>query len=172
MRRHATRRAALLSLPAILDGARAKPAGGAVQGQVSDRPLWRQADGGRLPRRPDPRHAEGLGIEDNTIVVFASDNGPGEAVAIRQSRNARHGQFRPFRGELGEATEGRYARRRSALAGAGQAEHHVLRDVLDHGFPPTFAHIVGGTLPRPADRRRRPDRCLVRNSGRATARAC
>jgi hypothetical protein len=33
-------RAALLPLPAILDGACAEPAGGAVQGQVPDRQLW------------------------------------------------------------------------------------------------------------------------------------
>ena len=31
----------------------------AVRGQVADRPVRRQADGRRLPRRPDPRHAEG-----------------------------------------------------------------------------------------------------------------
>jgi len=53
-----------------------EPAFPTVQGQITDRQLRRQADGRGLPRRPDPRHAEQLGIDDNTIVVFASDNGP------------------------------------------------------------------------------------------------
>ena len=49
-----------------------------------------------------------LGVADNTIVVFASDNGPyGEAA--REFGNAGTpdmGTSGPFRGELGEVTEG------------------------------------------------------------------
>jgi len=49
-----------------------------------------------------------LGADDNTLVVFASDNGPcGET--MRNEGNwatADMGNSGPFRGELGEATEG------------------------------------------------------------------
>src|SRR5215469_7852639 len=51
---------------------------------------------------------KGLGIEDNTIVVFASDNGPyGEAAReFGNDGTPDMGNSGPFRGELGEATEG------------------------------------------------------------------
>ena len=52
-------REAFLPLPAVLHGACAEPALGGVQGKVADRQLRRQVDGGRPPRRPDPRHARG-----------------------------------------------------------------------------------------------------------------
>jgi Sulfatase len=44
---------------AVLDGALPEPAFATVQGQVADRQLRRQDNGRGLPRRPDPRHAEG-----------------------------------------------------------------------------------------------------------------
>jgi arylsulfatase A-like enzyme len=82
-----------------------------------------------------------LGIDDNTIVVFASDNGPyGEAAReFGKRRNAGHGQFWPFprrtrRSDRGLDTDSRTY----PLAGQGQIEHHVIRNVLDHGF---LAHL-------------------------------
>src|SRR5216684_641742 len=49
-----------------------------------------------------------LGIDDNTLVVFASDNGP-QGETTREMGNQGtpdKGNAGPFRGELGEATEG------------------------------------------------------------------
>ena len=47
---------AILPLPAVLDGARPGPALGGVQGEVADRRLWRQADGG--PSHPHQQYGE------------------------------------------------------------------------------------------------------------------
>jgi arylsulfatase A-like enzyme len=97
-----------------------------------------------------------LGIDDNTIVVFASDNGPyGEAA--REFGNAGTpdmGNSGPFRGELGEATEGSI--RTAAII---RWPRHVKPDTTAYAmfsimdFLPTFAHIVGGQIPadRPID---------------------
>jgi arylsulfatase A-like enzyme len=79
-----------------------------------------------------------LGIDDNTIVVFASDNGPqGETAREHGNQGTPDmGNSAPFRGELGEVTEG--AIRTAAnhpLARQGQAEHNHIRHVLDHGLP-------------------------------------
>jgi arylsulfatase len=79
-----------------------------------------------------------LKLDDNTIVAFASDNGPwgwsGKAFGNLGSPDM--GSPGPFRGQLGEATEGSI--RTFAFIrcpGARSAEHHLLRHVLDHGFP-------------------------------------
>ena len=107
-----------------------------------------------------------LGVDDNTIVVFASDNGPyGEAAREFGNQGTPDmGNSGPFRGELGEATEG--AIRTCGdypLARQDQAEHHVVRDVLDHGFLADIrAHRRRQDAHGPADRRRGPDRCLAR----------
>jgi arylsulfatase len=49
-----------------------------------------------------------LGIDDNTIVVFASDNGPQGQTAREHGNQGTPdmGNSGPFRGELGEVTEG------------------------------------------------------------------
>jgi arylsulfatase len=49
-----------------------------------------------------------LGVDDNTLLVFASDNGPsGEIVrAVGNHGTPDMGNAGPFRGELGEVTEG------------------------------------------------------------------
>ena len=94
-----------------------------------------------------------LGVDDNTIVVFASDNGPyGRGRArVRQPGNARHGQFRPVPRELGEATEGAI-RTAAIIRWPGKVKpnttSYAMFSIMD--FLPTFAHIVGGKLP--ADR--------------------
>jgi arylsulfatase A-like enzyme len=97
-----------------------------------------------------------LGIDDNTIVVFASDNGPyGEAAREFGNQGTPDmGNAGPFRGELGEVTEG--AIRTAAIV---RWPNHVRPDTTSYAmfsimdFLPTFAHIVGGNLPtdRPID---------------------
>jgi arylsulfatase A-like enzyme len=97
-----------------------------------------------------------LGIDDNTIVVFASDNGPyGEAA--REFGNAGTpdmGNSGPFRGELGEVTEGSI-RTAAIIRWPGHVKPdttaYAMLSIMD--FLPTFAHIVGGKIPadRPID---------------------
>ncbi|MFI5001783.1 MAG: arylsulfatase, partial [Reyranellales bacterium] len=97
-----------------------------------------------------------LGIDDSTIVVFASDNGPyGEAAREFGNQGTPDmGSSGPFRGELGEATEG--AIRTAAII---RWPGHVKPDTTSYAmfsimdFLPTLAHIVGGKLPtdRPID---------------------
>lgn len=94
-----------------------------------------------------------LGIDDDTIVVFASDNGPfGEAA--REFGNAGTpdmGSSGPFRGELGEVTEGSI-RTCAIIRWPGHIKpnttSYAMFSIMD--FMPTFASIVGRKMP--ADR--------------------
>jgi arylsulfatase A-like enzyme len=97
-----------------------------------------------------------LGIEDNTIVVFASDNGPTGDV-FRDFGNhgtPDWGSPGPFRGELGEATEGSI-RTCAIIRWPGYIKpgttSYAMFSIMD--FLPTFARIVGGNIPsdRPID---------------------
>jgi arylsulfatase len=99
---------------------------------------------------------KGLGVEDNTIVVFASDNGPwGEnAREFGNHGTPDMGNSGPFRGELGEATEGSI--RTCAMIRwpgyiAPGSTSYAMFSIMD--FFPTFARIVGGKMPtdRPID---------------------
>ena len=91
-----------------------------------------------------------LGVEDNTIVVFASDNGPsGEAVREFGNQGTPDmGNAGPHRGELGEVTEGSI-RTAAIIRWPGKVKpdttSYAMFSIMD--FLPTFAHIVGGTLP-------------------------
>ena len=97
-----------------------------------------------------------LGIDDNTIVVFASDNGPyGEAAREFGNQGTPDmGNSGPFRGELGEATEGAI-RTAAIIRWPGQVKpdttSYAMFSIMD--FLPTFSHIVGGRMPtdRPID---------------------
>jgi arylsulfatase len=97
-----------------------------------------------------------LGIDDSTIVVFASDNGPyGEAAREFGNQGTPDmGNSGPFRGELGEATEGSI-RTAAIIRWPGHVKpnttSYAMFSIMD--FMPTFAHIVGGTMPtdRPID---------------------
>ena len=97
-----------------------------------------------------------LRIEDNTIVVFASDNGPsGEAVREFGNQGTPDmGNSGPFRGELGEVTEGSI-RTAAIVRWPGRimpnSTSYAMFSIMD--FLPTFAHITGGSLPtdRPID---------------------
>jgi arylsulfatase len=97
-----------------------------------------------------------LGLEDNTLVVFASDNGPyGEtAREFGNQGTPDMGNAGPFRGELGEVTEGAI-RTAAIIRWPGQVKpnttSYAMFSIMD--FLPTFAHLIGGTLPtdRPMD---------------------
>jgi len=95
-------------------------------------------------------------IENNTIVVFASDNGP-TGMTLREFGNlgsADMGSPGPFRGELGEATEGSvrtfcFVRWPGHIA-PGTSSYAMFSEM---DFLPTFAAILGAKLPtdRPID---------------------
>ena len=97
-----------------------------------------------------------LGIDDNTIVVFASDNGPQGEVAreLGNLGTPDMGSAGPFRGELGEVTEGSI-RTVAIIRWPGHIKPntaiYAMFSIMD--FLPTFAHIVGGKMPtdRPID---------------------
>jgi hypothetical protein len=91
-----------------------------------------------------------LGVDDNTIVVFASDNGPQGQTAREHGNQGTPdmGNSGPFRGELGEVTEGgirtaaiiRWPRKVKP-----NTTTYAMFSIMD--FLPTFAHIVSGKLP-------------------------
>src|SRR6202142_1227401 len=97
-----------------------------------------------------------LKIDDNTIVVFASDNGP-SGFMLREIGNLGSpdsGSPGPFRGELGEATEGAirtfcFIRWPGHIA--PNTTSYAMFSIMD--FLPTFAAILGTKLPtdRPID---------------------
>ena len=91
-----------------------------------------------------------LKIEDNTIVVFASDNGPSGWI-LRELGNLGTpdmGSPGPFRGELGEATEGAI-RTFCFIRWPGHVKpnttSYAMFSIMD--FLPTFASILGAKLP-------------------------
>ena len=97
-----------------------------------------------------------LGVEDNTLVVFASDNGPcAEGTrALGNWGTADLGNSGPFRGELGEVTEGSI-RTFCFIRWPGHVKpgttSYAMVSIMD--FFPTFAEIIGAKLPtdRPMD---------------------
>ncbi len=97
-----------------------------------------------------------LGVDDNTLVVFASDNGP-TADTMRDMGNQGTpdwGNAGPFRGELGDVTEGSI-RTCCIMRWPGHIKpgttSYAMFSIMD--FLPTFAAIFGGKLPtdRPID---------------------
>jgi len=97
-----------------------------------------------------------LGVDDKTILVFASDNGPqGEVVReLGNQGTPDMGSPGPFRGELGEATEGSirtfcFVRWPGRVAPGTTS--YAMFSTMD--FLPTFARLIGGTVPtdRPID---------------------
>jgi arylsulfatase A-like enzyme len=97
-----------------------------------------------------------LGVDDNTVVVFASDNGP-SGEDFREFGNQGTpdmGNSGPFRGELGEVTEGSI-RTAAIIRWPGKVKpnttSYAMFSIMD--FLPTFSHLVGGKMPtdRPID---------------------
>jgi arylsulfatase len=86
-----------------------------------------------------------LGVEDNTIVVFASDNGPfGQAAREFGNQGTPDvGSSGPFRGELGEVTEGSI-RTAVIIRWPGHVKpnttSYAMFSIMD--FMPTFAGLT------------------------------
>ena len=97
-----------------------------------------------------------LGIDDDTIVMFASDNGPWGEVPREFGNQGTPdmGNSGPFRGELGEVTEGSI-RTFAFVRWPGHVKpdttSYAMFSIMD--FMPTLASIVGGKMPtdRPID---------------------
>jgi arylsulfatase len=95
-----------------------------------------------------------LGLEKETIVVFASDNGPqGEVVRELGGDMPDMGSPGPFRGELGDISEGSI-RAAAMIRWPNEIRpraSNAMFSIMD--FFPTFAHLAGGNLPgdRPID---------------------
>jgi arylsulfatase A-like enzyme len=97
-----------------------------------------------------------LKLDDDTILMFASDNGPQGETAREMGNQATPdmGNSGPFRGELGEATEGAI-RTMAFIRWPGHVKpgttSYAMFSIMD--FMPTLASIVGGKMPtdRPID---------------------
>ena len=96
-----------------------------------------------------------LEIDDNTLLVFASDNGPQGQTAREMGNQGTPdmGNSGPFRGELGEVTEGSIRTFCQSVGPARSSRHQLPRNVLDHGLFPSFATLIGSKMPtdRPID---------------------
>ena len=91
------------------------------------------------------------GIEDNTIVIWISDNGP--TVTATSRDETYNGDTGPFRGELGDAYEGSI-RTAGMIKWPGKIKPRVSNEMFAiHDFLPTLASLVGAQLPtdRPID---------------------
>jgi arylsulfatase len=97
-----------------------------------------------------------LGVDDNTLLVFASDNGPAGwcCRALGNHGTPDMGNSGPFRGELGEVTEGSirtFAFVRWPGKVAPGTRSYAMFSIMD--WVPTFAHAIEAKLPtdRPFD---------------------
>ena len=91
------------------------------------------------------------GIEDNTIVIFVSDNGPTKTSGTVSELN--HGSAGPWRGELGDGLEGSI-RTIGMIRWPGRIKPGVSNEMIAiHDFLPTLATIIGADIPedRPID---------------------
>jgi arylsulfatase len=85
------------------------------------------------------------GIEDDTIVIFLSDNGPARTSVTFDEIQG--GDVGPFRGELGDAYEGSI-RTIGMIRWPGRIEPSVSNEMVAlHDFLPTLATIIGAEIP-------------------------
>jgi arylsulfatase A-like enzyme len=90
------------------------------------------------------------GVEDNTIVIWLSDNGPSPVAGPPESRGGSSG---PFRGEVGDALEGSL-RVPAMIKWPGKIAPRTSNEMVSiHDFFPTLAGIIGAKVPadRPID---------------------
>jgi arylsulfatase A-like enzyme len=90
------------------------------------------------------------GVEDNTIVIWLSDNA---AAPLAGPADTRMGFNGPFRGELGDATEGAI-RTIGMIKWPGKITPRASNEMFSvHDWFPTLAGIIGGKVPtdRPID---------------------
>ena len=97
-----------------------------------------------------------LGVDDDTLLIFASDNGPtGDAAREFGNQGTPDmGNSGPFRGALGEVSEGSirtFAFIRWPSHVKPDTTSYAMFSIMD--FMPTLASIVGGKMPtdRPID---------------------
>ncbi len=93
---------------------------------------------------------EAAGVEDNTIVIWVSDNGSTSTIGSPESRGSSSG---PFRGETGDALEGSL-RVPAIIKWPGKIAPRVSNEMVSiHDFAPTLASLIGATMPtdRPID---------------------
>jgi arylsulfatase A-like enzyme len=94
---------------------------------------------------------EQLGVADDTLVMFSSDNGPEVPTVVAMRRDHRHDGARPWRGMKRDQWEGGHrvpfiARWPGRIAAGSMSDHTVcLTDVMA-----TCAAIVGAELPNAA----------------------
>jgi len=89
-------------------------------------------------------------VEDNTIVIWLSDNGASPIAGPPESRGASNG---PFRGETGDALEGAL-RVPAVIKWPGKIAARASNQMVSiHDFFPTLAGFIGGKVPadRPID---------------------
>ena len=98
------------------------------------------------------------GVEDNTIVIWLSDNAAAPTAGPTDTRAGFNG---PFRGELGDALEGSI-RTVGMIKWPGRIAPRASNEMVSvHDFFPTLAGIIGAQVPiGPADRRRGSERVL------------
>ena len=90
------------------------------------------------------------GVEENTIVIWASDNASAPTQGPGEDRGGSNG---PFRGELGDALEGSI-RTVGMVKWPGKIAPRVSNEMVSvHDWFPTLAAFVGATVPtdRPID---------------------
>jgi arylsulfatase A-like enzyme len=90
------------------------------------------------------------GVEDNTIVLWLSDNGAAPTQGTSETRAGSNG---PFRGELGDALEGSI-RTIGMIKWPGKIEPRASNQIISvHDWFPTLAGIIGAKVPtdRPID---------------------
>jgi arylsulfatase A-like enzyme len=90
------------------------------------------------------------GVEDNTIVLWLSDNAAAPTQGPSETRAGFNG---PFRGELGDALEGSI-RTVGMIKWPGKITPRVSNEMFSvHDWWPTLASIIGGQVPtdRPMD---------------------
>ena len=91
------------------------------------------------------------GIENDTVVIFISDNGPTKTGGTVTELN--HGSAGPWRGELGDGLEGSI-RTVGMIRWPSKIEPGVTNEMIAiHDFLPTLARIIGADVPtdRPID---------------------
>ena len=94
---------------------------------------------------------DNLGIRDNTIFIFTSDNGP-EALEVGTNfvtmETAYSGSAGPWRGTMFTGFEGSlrvpFAMRWPGRVPAGSVSNGIVHEM---DLFPTFARIAGGTVP-------------------------
>jgi arylsulfatase A-like enzyme len=132
----------LMHMPVI---PRAEFAGRTGHGEWADSLLELDSDFGTLLDLLDE-----LEVADNTVVVFAGDNGPEEMLLWRGSPGCWEGSY--FAGGEGNVRALHRALARAGSGRGGQRRHHARHRLVPHAAPRGRCR----SAQRPSDRRHRP----------------